>query len=105
MKGSCFPRRDLLRAATASGVGAFLASCQNSSQTAGTVPNQPPSGPADITIRINEVLVDVAKNHTISTRGYNGSVPGPLIRLREGVPVTVELFNETDTPELVHWHG
>ena len=51
------------------------------------------------------MLVDVAKNHTISTRGYNGSAPGPLIRLREGVPVTVELFNETDTPELVHWHG
>jgi FtsP/CotA-like multicopper oxidase with cupredoxin domain len=25
--------------------------------------------------------------------------------MREGVPVTVDLFNETDTPELVHWHG
>ena len=32
-------------------------------------------------------------------------MPGPLIRLREGVPVTVDLFNDTDTPELVHWHG
>ena len=105
MKHSYFSRRDLLRAASASGVGAFLASCRKSSQTAGTTSNQPPSGPADITIRINEVLVDVANNRTISTRGYNGSVPGPLIRLREGVPVTVELFNETDTPELVHWHG
>ena len=25
--------------------------------------------------------------------------------MREGVPVTVDLFNDTDTPELVHWHG
>jgi FtsP/CotA-like multicopper oxidase with cupredoxin domain len=58
-----------------------------------------------VTIRIAPVLVDVAKNHTISTIGYNGSVPGPLVRLHEGVPVTVELLNETDTPELVHWHG
>ena len=105
MKGSYFSRRDLLKAASASGVGAFLASCRKNSQTAGAAPNQPPSGPADITIRINEVLADVAKNHTISTRGYNGSVPGPIIRLRQGVPVIVELFNETDTPELVHWHG
>ena len=105
MNGSYFSRRDLLRAASASGVGPFLASCQKSSQTARTASNQPPSAPADITIQINEVLVDVAKNRTVSTRGYNGSVPGPLIRLSEGVPVTVELFNETDTPELVHWHG
>ena len=108
MKTSYFSRRDLLRAATASGASVFLSSCRKSPQstssqeTAGT---QPPSGPAYITIHINEVLVDVAKNHTITTRGYNGSAPGPLIRLREGVPVTVELFNETDTPELVHWHG
>jgi FtsP/CotA-like multicopper oxidase with cupredoxin domain len=110
MGGSHFSRRDLLRAVSASGAGALLASCRKSSQTAGTSPqetaaSQAPSGPADITIRINEVLVDVAKNHTIGTRGYNGSAPGPLIRLREGVPVTVELLNETDTPELVHWHG
>jgi FtsP/CotA-like multicopper oxidase with cupredoxin domain len=65
----------------------------------------PPAGPADVTLRIGAVLADIAKDHTISTIGYNGSVPGPLIRLREGVPVTVDLFNDTDTPELVHWHG
>ena len=109
MKGSYFSRRDLLRTASALGAGTVLSSCQKSSQRSGasqeTAGSQPPSGPADVTIHINEVLVDVAKNHTITTRGYNGSAPGPLIRLREGVPVAVELFNETDTPELVHWHG
>jgi len=62
-------------------------------------------GAADVTLRIGPVLADIAKDHTISTIGYNGTVPGPLIRLREAVPVTVDLFNETDTPELVHWHG
>src|ERR1035437_6044795 len=63
------------------------------------------SGPADVTIRIAPVLVELAPHHVISTVGYNGSVPAPVIRLREGRPVSVELINETDTPELVHWHG
>ena len=63
------------------------------------------AGPADVTLRIAPVLVDIAKEHTISTIGYNGDVPGPLIRLKEGVPITVDLFNDTDTTELVHWHG
>jgi FtsP/CotA-like multicopper oxidase with cupredoxin domain len=62
-------------------------------------------GKADVTLRIGPVLVDIAKGHTISTIGYNGSVPGPLIRLKEGVQVTVDLFNDTDSAELVHWHG
>jgi FtsP/CotA-like multicopper oxidase with cupredoxin domain len=63
------------------------------------------NAPADVTLRISSVVVDVAKDHAISTIGYNGSVPGPLIRLREGVPVTVEIDNRTNSPELVHWHG
>jgi FtsP/CotA-like multicopper oxidase with cupredoxin domain len=61
--------------------------------------------PADVTLRIGTVLVDVTKDFTVSTIGYNGSAPAPLLRFREGVPVTVDLFNDTDTPEFVHWHG
>jgi len=60
---------------------------------------------AYVTLRIGTVLVELDSEHTISTVGYNGQAPGPLVRLREGVPVTVELINDTDTPELVHWHG
>jgi FtsP/CotA-like multicopper oxidase with cupredoxin domain len=63
------------------------------------------SAPADLTLRIGPVLAEIAKDHTISTIGYNGAAPGPPIRLKEGVPVTVELINDTDTPEFVHWHG
>jgi FtsP/CotA-like multicopper oxidase with cupredoxin domain len=88
----------------------FFASCRNNTQPQMRPVQEParglpPSQPAEVTIRIGPVLVDVAKNHTISTIGYNGSAPGPLVRLREGVPVSVELINETDAVELVHWHG
>lgn len=74
--------------------------------TSGALPDSTaPAAPADVTIRIAPVLVELAPDHIISTIGYNGSVPGPVIRLKEGRSVSVDLINDTDTPELVHWHG
>jgi FtsP/CotA-like multicopper oxidase with cupredoxin domain len=65
----------------------------------------PETAKADITLRIAPVTVELTPNRTISTIGYNGTSPGPLLRMREGKPVTVDVINETDVPELVHWHG
>ncbi len=94
-------RRDfLLEAAGAT----LLAGCSRANRAPESTAGDS-AGPADVTVRIATVLADIAKDHTVSTIGYNGSVPGPLIRLKEGVPVTVDLFNDTDTSELVHWHG
>ena len=67
-----------------------------------TAPEDPK---ADVTIRISPVEWEVAPQKKIKTTGYNGSAPGPVLRLREGQPVTVDVFNDTKTPELVHWHG
>lgn len=64
-----------------------------------------PAGPADYSIRIAPGLVELAPDRIIATTLYNDQFPGPLLRLREGQPVTVDLYNETDTPEQLHWHG
>ncbi|HKE22156.1 MAG TPA: multicopper oxidase family protein [Bryobacteraceae bacterium] len=61
--------------------------------------------PADVTLRIEPAQIDVAPGHTIITTTYNGTAPGPMIRMREGVPATVDIINRTGTPEYVHWHG
>ena len=90
------------RRAFLAGCGLLLTGCAKS--TTGPGANSP-EGPADVTLRIGKVQAEIAKGHTISTIGYNGAMPGPLVRLREGAAVTVDLFNDTDTPELVHWHG
>jgi FtsP/CotA-like multicopper oxidase with cupredoxin domain/acetylornithine deacetylase/succinyl-diaminopimelate desuccinylase-like protein len=37
--------------------------------------------------------------------GYNGSVPGPTIRVRQGSQVLVKVVNEGDLETTVHWHG
>jgi FtsP/CotA-like multicopper oxidase with cupredoxin domain len=62
-------------------------------------------GKADYTLRIAPVTVELDRAHIISTIGYNGTAPGPLLRMREGRPVSVDVINDTDTPEFVHWHG
>ncbi len=65
----------------------------------------PENPKADVTIHISPVQMEVAPRRTIKTTGYNGSAPGPVLRLREGQPVAVDVFNETNIPELIHWHG
>jgi FtsP/CotA-like multicopper oxidase with cupredoxin domain len=41
----------------------------------------------------------------VKTLGYNGQVPGPLLRATEGKPVVVDVWNDTGESEMVHWHG
>jgi FtsP/CotA-like multicopper oxidase with cupredoxin domain len=36
---------------------------------------------------------------------YNGSVPGPTLRVREGSELVVNVANEGDLEATVHWHG
>ena len=60
---------------------------------------------AEFTLRIAPMTVELAPQVVISTIGYSDKVPGPLMRMREGQRVTVEVVNETDVPEYVHWHG
>jgi FtsP/CotA-like multicopper oxidase with cupredoxin domain len=60
---------------------------------------------ADYTLRIATGLIELAPQHVVSTTLYNGQFPGPLLRFKEGQQAIVDVYNETDTPELVHWHG
>jgi FtsP/CotA-like multicopper oxidase with cupredoxin domain len=64
-----------------------------------------PEGKADYTIIIATSLIELAPDHIVSTTTYNGEFPGPLIRLKEGRQVVVDIRNDTDTPEQLHWHG
>jgi len=60
---------------------------------------------ADYTLRIATGLVELSPGHIVSTTLYNDRFPGPLLRFNEGQRVVVDIHNDTDTPELVHWHG
>jgi FtsP/CotA-like multicopper oxidase with cupredoxin domain len=42
---------------------------------------------------------------TVRMLAYNGSVPGPTLRVREGSELVVNVANEADSEATVHWHG
>lgn len=90
---------------------AFL---QSAGLTAGTIlfteanclgNKQGGAGTADYTLHIKNSAVEIAPKRIVSATTYNGQFPGPLLCFKEGQSVTVDICNETDTPEQVHWHG
>ena len=80
------------------------------SALAATLPTRTPlvaeeAESADYTLRIGNGLVELSPDHIVSTTLYNGQFPGPLIRFKEGQRTALDIYNDTDAPELVHWHG
>jgi len=63
------------------------------------------AGKADHQIRIEPSTFTIGRGVDIKTLAYNGQIPGPLLRLREGVPVTIDVTNANTEDDIVHWHG
>jgi len=98
-------RRNLLKVGGLALGQAALGRLPGFAQAMGDAGGAAPESTADYTLRIAPVTVELDPGHIVSTIGYNGSAPGPVLRMKEGKPVTVDVVNATDTPEFVHWHG
>jgi FtsP/CotA-like multicopper oxidase with cupredoxin domain len=103
-------RRKFLKAAGLT-AGAVLLSSGNVVAESGISPQSSESssgsevGSADYTLHIKTSPIEIAPNRIISATTYNEQFPGPLLRFKEGQRVTVDVYNDTDTPEQLHWHG
>ena len=98
-------RRNFLKMGGIGALGASLSPlAEAATDVVGATPKQD-DRQADQTIRIATGLVELAPGRIVSTTTYNGQFPGPLLRLREGQQITVDIHNDTDTPEQLHWHG
>jgi manganese oxidase len=51
------------------------------------------------------VLWEIAPGVTATAWTYNGTVPGPMIRVTEGDKVRVVVKNELPQATTIHWHG
>ena len=59
----------------------------------------------DYSLRIEQTVLEIGPGISIRTAAYNGQVPGPVLRVREGVPVTIDVVNKLSVKDIVHWHG
>jgi FtsP/CotA-like multicopper oxidase with cupredoxin domain len=53
-------------------------------------------------------IAPVAKrlgDETVRMLAYNGSIPGPVLKVQEGSEITVNVENQGDMDATVHWHG
>ena len=58
----------------------------------------------DLHLRIGPVAKRIG-DATVRMLGYNGSIPGPTLKVRQGSEVVVHVTNDGDLDTTVHWHG
>jgi CopA family copper-resistance protein len=102
-----FDRRQLLQRASLVGSGLALSTMLPGwarSATAGLAPAMPTLTGTDIELTISHahLMVDGRAGHALT---INGTVPGPLLRLREGQNVRLSVKNELMEDTSIHWHG
>ncbi|MBN8483892.1 MAG: copper resistance system multicopper oxidase [Sphingomonadales bacterium] len=100
-------RRNFIGAAAVGGSTAALASwfpAWAQPVSAGITAPLPTVSGEDISLRIarQTMRVDGKVSRAI---GVNGTIPAPLIRLREGQTVRLSVTNDLDEDSSIHWHG
>ncbi|HTN72266.1 MAG TPA: multicopper oxidase domain-containing protein [Methylomirabilota bacterium] len=102
-------RREFLQLASVSALSgvSILSGCASVVDRTGISSTSAEQGvdAAQFSLRITPVKLELAPKQIVQTIGYNGSAPGPLLRVKEGQRVIVNVRNDSDVAELVHWHG
>jgi len=68
-------------------------SAQMTMPTASAPPIPANASQADFTLDIAPYLLEASPKHRIQTIAYNGQVPGPLLRMKQGRSVTIDIHN------------
>ena len=102
---SRLPRRDFLRSGALTAVSGLVAASRL--QAFGAAGNlfAPLPGEPTFKLALQPTTLEIAPGISVNTVAYNGQVPGPILRLREGVPVSIDVTNSSPHEDLVHWHG
>jgi CopA family copper-resistance protein len=107
MRSSLLDRRSLLRGVALGGAGLAVANWYPAwaqPVSRGIAKPIPELSGDTISLRVAQemVSVDGRQAHVIA---MNGTVPAPLLRLREGQAVRITIDNALDEETSLHWHG
>jgi FtsP/CotA-like multicopper oxidase with cupredoxin domain len=58
----------------------------------------------ELDLRIAPVVKQLGRA-TVRMLAYNGSIPGPILKVKQGSEVVVNVKNQGDLETTVHWHG
>jgi len=96
-------------ASLALGGGTAAQMAMPNGQAAASTPLAPPipanAAAADFVLEIAPYVLEASPKHRFQTIAYNGQVPGPLLRMKQGREYSVAIHNHSADPEIVHWHG
>ena len=114
-------RRRFLESTAFLGLGGWLAGKKalaepaSADQGGASVPVQTPHSPKlpyrlEGGVKVFELVAQVVKREflpgkVVDVWGYNGSMPGPTIEVRQGDRVRIHFKNELPEVSTVHWHG
>ena len=107
MTADSFDRRSLLRSAGRIGAGAAMCAWLPGwaqQVSAGLATPLPMLSGTEIALTIAHrmMTVDGRPSHAI---GVNGTVPAPLIRMKQGTRIRLSVTNNLDEDSSIHWHG
>lgn len=115
---SCVNRRDFVRVAMTSAGGlaagglSFLAACERSHSPIVPEPlarnplRIPPAfSPAGLSLAARPGAADLGGGTSSLAWTYNGHLPGPTIRAKQGETASIQLQNGLPQETTIHWHG
>ena len=97
-------RRQMLGAGLGAGAAFVLPGLPAWAQSQGYRSGTAPAGAQTVDLTIAETPFTANGRTGIATT-VNGSLPGPLLRFREGEEVTINVSNRLDRGTSIHWHG
>ncbi|CAN5134351.1 multicopper oxidase family protein [soil metagenome] len=95
-------RRQLLLATSAAAVSPLLTDRTNGALMAAV--GQPTPELTSITLRPGRFR-GAPDGHEREIWGYNGQLPGPMIRAKLGQTLRIKMINDLRVPTTIHWHG
>ena len=98
-------RADFTRRTLIGGVAAILVPLTSRAETPPQQGDVAPEGMRILEARKSHqrILPDPAGETEVW--GYDGQVPGPVLRAKAGEEIAVRLVNKLDQPTSLHWHG